>query len=160
MVWVALVATLLTLVSAGLQAQEGADQGPEVLKIWLEPSDQGQAGPAAKPDGEVFSASDEFEPVTVDRNQEGQAKPPIQTIASDRLTLVATIVPVDQRDAKDRLAMVGYDGHDYELKEGSKVGSNNGFVKEITETYVIIEEEVENDLGEKVTKEVLLRLPN
>ncbi|MDR2302569.1 MAG: hypothetical protein LBF38_11085 [Deltaproteobacteria bacterium] len=116
---------------------------------------QAQGNSGAK--DEVFSASDDFE--ATERSGDTSVKPAILTIATTDLTLVAVIVPEDKKDVKSRLAMVDYNGHDYELKEGTKIGKNNGYVKEISATYVIIEEESLNNLGEKISKEVLLRLP-
>jgi predicted RNase H-like HicB family nuclease len=156
---VASVATLLTAVTVGAQTQEAPESGQEVIKIWFD--DEG--GPPKEPslltiDSEgVFTASDEFEPVTGD-TPSGTPKPAIQTIAADQLVLVAVIVPVDKKDSKSKLAMVDYNGHDYELKEGTKIGKNNGYVKEIADTYIVIEVEDLNDQGQKSTKEVTLRL--
>jgi Tfp pilus assembly protein PilP len=108
---------------------------------------------------EVFSASDDFEAALEDSSEAQALKPEIRTIAINDLTLVAVIVPDDQKDAKSRLAMVDYNGHDYEIKEGTKIGKNNGYVKEIATTYVIIEEESLNNQGEKIAQEVRLSLP-
>jgi Tfp pilus assembly protein PilP len=133
---VVFVATaMLTVISVGLEAQtkSGANE-------------------------EVFSASDDFEPIEGSAPENGSIKPAIQNIATNDLTLVAVIVPDDKKDVKSRLAMVDFNGHDYEIKEGSKIGNQNGYVKEIAETYVIIEEESLNNLGEKISKEILLTL--
>jgi Tfp pilus assembly protein PilP len=159
---VALVATLLTSISISSKAEENSNSEPEVLKIWLEPEGSSSSAVTSVATGndEVFSASDDFVPVTGENNQTDAVKPTIQTIASDQLTLVAVIVPVDKSNVQDKLAMVGYNGHDYGLREGSKVGLNNGYVKEIAETYVIIEEENTDNKGVKSSKEILLKLEN
>jgi hypothetical protein len=156
---VALVATLLTLISASVFAQEEPNSGQEALRAWLETegAPPTKATSVAAGDSEVFTASDDFEPS--EGAQTLPAKPAIQTIAAESLILEAVIVPVDTTDTKGKVAMVDYNGHDYELKVGTKIGLKNGYVKEITESYIVIEEEQVSDSGEKSPKEIVLRLP-
>jgi Tfp pilus assembly protein PilP len=146
------------------QAQTQTEEDKEVLRIWLEPQ---EAAPTvdSTSDDDVFSASDDYDPGFfrgTDRDDQSWTtnnKPAIETLATDDLTLVAVIIPSDKKDQKNKVAMVDCNGSDYELKEGYKLGKNNGFVKEITEDSVLIEETYLNDSGEEYTKEILLRLP-
>jgi Tfp pilus assembly protein PilP len=155
------MATLLALLPTEVLAQDDSTSAPEVMKIWLESEvvEPPKSSESASNDDEVFTATDEFDEVSEDGNEPTGAKPSIQTVDTDRLTLVAVIIPEDKRDTKSKVAMVGYNGHDYEIKEGTKIGPNNGYVKEIADTYVIIGEERINEQGETRDEEILLQLP-
>jgi hypothetical protein len=118
-------------------------------------------GAAAIKPKENFSEPVNLDDLGLDQDRSSpilRRKPSIQTIATDDLTLVAVIVPTDNKDDASKVAMLDYKGNNFEIKKGTKVGNKNGFVKEIAENYVIIEEEYTNDVGENTPKDVFLRL--
>jgi type IV pilus assembly protein PilP len=63
--------------------------------------------------------------------------PMIQRLALNQFTLSAIIVAANP---SDNTALVDSGGVGYLIRKGTKIGPNNGIVKEITDTKVIIEE--------------------
>jgi type IV pilus assembly protein PilP len=82
-------------------------------------------------------------------------KPPIQKLALSQFTLSAIIVAADP---SDNSANVDSGGRGFIIKKGTLIGPNEGYVKEITENSVVIEEPEINLRGETSYKETVLRL--
>jgi Tfp pilus assembly protein PilP len=89
-------------------------------------------------------------PPEVDQTQlEAQRRknlPMIQRLALNQFTLEAIIVA---NDPSNSTALVNSGGFGYLIRVGTKIGPNNGFVKEITPNKVIIEEAEVNYRGER-----------
>ncbi|MDR2142681.1 MAG: pilus assembly protein PilP [Deltaproteobacteria bacterium] len=92
------------------------------------------------------SFSDPFMPIesvarppskTKGTEQENEVKPIIQQLALNQFTLTAIVIKADRRQS---IAMVDSGGKGYMIHEGTLIGNNNGFVREITPDKVIIEE--------------------
>ncbi|MDR1086533.1 MAG: pilus assembly protein PilP [Deltaproteobacteria bacterium] len=105
------------------------------------------------------SMSDPFMPIeTVARprietpSSAQEVKPMIQQLALNQFTLTAIIVG---NSPESSMALVDSGGKGYIVYKGTLIGNNNGFVKEITPTKVIIEEP-ENSLrsrgGSRITE--------
>jgi Tfp pilus assembly protein PilP len=82
-------------------------------------------------------------------------KLPIQKLALSQFTLSAIIVAADPRDST---ASVDSGGKNFLIKQGSLIGPNDGYVKQITENSVVIEEPEVNFRGETSFKETVFRL--
>ncbi|MDR1871387.1 MAG: pilus assembly protein PilP [Deltaproteobacteria bacterium] len=76
-------------------------------------------------------------PPTVAGEEELRAKPMIQKLALNQFTLVAIVVG---KNGENNLAMVDSGGKGYIVKKGDLIGNNKGYVKEITQNKLIVEE--------------------
>ena len=76
-------------------------------------------------------------------------------MALSQFTLSAIIVASDPRENS---ANVDSGGRGFIIKKGTLIGPNDGYVKEITENTVVIEEPEVNFRGETSYKETVLRL--
>jgi Tfp pilus assembly protein PilP len=105
----------------------------------------------------VVSMPDPFMPIeTVARPPEAEKPaqdvrrlPMIQRLALNQFTLTAII---EAPNPGDNTALVDSAGIGYLIKRGTKIGPNNGFVREITSTKVVIEEPETNYRGERSTR--------
>lgn len=111
------------------------------------PAAQASAPPAAPPAERTFSDTP---------NNEGIVDPAnLEKYALNDLSLSAIVV---QSNPQHNIALLEAGGIGYSVREGSKVGENNGVVKAITETTVVIEELDPN--GKPSGKTVTLALGN
>jgi type IV pilus assembly protein PilP len=70
----------------------------------------------------------------------------IQRLALNQFTLTAIVISANPENTT---AMMDSGGKSYLVKKGSKIGPNNGYVREITETKVIVEEPELSYLGDR-----------
>jgi Tfp pilus assembly protein PilP len=89
------------------------------------------------------------------RENSDKNKTPIQKLALSQFTLSAIIVA---SDPSDNSANVDSGGRGFIIKKGTMIGPNDGYVKEINENSVVIEEPEVNFRGETSYKETVLRL--
>jgi Tfp pilus assembly protein PilP len=76
-------------------------------------------------------------PPAADNQPPSRRLPMIQRLELNQFTLTAIIVSADPNQTT---AMMDSGGKSYLVKKGTKIGRNNGFVREITESKVVIEE--------------------
>jgi type IV pilus assembly protein PilP len=121
--------------------------------------------------GYVFSTSvmnDPFMPIesvsrppdhdSQQREEERRKRLPlIQRLAINQFTLSAIVVSADPNATS---ALVNSSGRGFILHRGTLIGPNNGYVKEITATKVVIEEPEVNYRGETKYRETVMRLEN
>ncbi|MDR1487497.1 MAG: hypothetical protein LBT62_05840 [Deltaproteobacteria bacterium] len=118
--------------------------------------------------GYVFSATlmnDPFMPIeSVARPPEEDAQkqnenrkklPLLRRLALNQFTLNAIIVAANP---KDSTALVDSGGRGFILHKGTLIGPNNGYVKDITATRVVVEENEVNSRGESRPKEIVFSL--
>jgi Tfp pilus assembly protein PilP len=75
--------------------------------------------------------------------------PMIQRLALNQFTLTAI---VEAPNPNNNTALVDSGGIGYLIQKGSKIGPNNGYVRDITSTKVVIEEPEVNFRGERSTR--------
>lgn len=80
---------------------------------------------------------------------------PIHSFDIDKFTLIGVITGGKQNQAM----VVDPNKKGYVLKEGMKIGNNDGVVKSITTSGVKIEEHFIDDAGKRRTREIPLTLP-
>jgi Tfp pilus assembly protein PilP len=86
-------------------------------------------------------------PPTQDNNREPDKRlPMIQRLALNSFTLTAIVVHPNPNNST---ALVDSGGVGYLIRKGSKIGPNNGVVREITDTKVVIEEPEVNYKGDR-----------
>jgi type IV pilus assembly protein PilP len=126
---------------------------PEALPVYNE-LDKWHRGILQAYEVNVTEMNDPFMPIeTVARPPEEnqtQARdlsrlPMIQRLALNQFTLTAI---VEAANPANNSALVDSGGTGYIIQRGTKIGPNNGFVREITSTKVIIEEPEVNFRGE------------
>ncbi|MDR2302570.1 MAG: hypothetical protein LBF38_11090 [Deltaproteobacteria bacterium] len=107
--------------------------------------------------GDPFMPIESALPATVNPQKVANEKNklPIQKLALSQFTLTAIIVAADPRDST---ANVDSGGKGFLIKQGSLIGPNDGYVKEITESSVVIEEPEVNFRGETSYKETVFTL--
>jgi Tfp pilus assembly protein PilP len=90
-------------------------------------------------------------PPETDQSMANQRRnlPMIQRLALNQFTLEAIVV---SDDPSKSTALVNSGGTGFLLHKGTKIGPNNGFVRDITPTKVIIEESEVNYRGERSTR--------
>jgi type IV pilus assembly protein PilP len=94
-------------------------------------------------------------PEAPQREEDIKKKPMLQRLALNQFVLSAIIVA---NDPSETSALVDSGGRGYILKRGTLIGPNNGYVKEIGQDRVVIEEPEVNYLGETRMRETVLRL--
>ena len=80
---------------------------------------------------------------------------PIHSFEVDKFTLIGIITGGKQSQAM----VVDPNKKGYVLKEGMKIGNNDGVVKSITPSGVKVEERFTDDAGKRRTREIPLTLP-
>jgi type IV pilus assembly protein PilP len=111
----------------------------------------------------VTTMPDPFMPIeTVARPPEAERQqvdtrrlPMIQRLALNQFTLTAI---VEAPNPGNNTALVDSGGIGYLIHRGSKIGPNNGFVREITSTKVVIEEPEINYRGDRSTRLIEMSL--
>lgn len=112
---------------------------------------------------------DPFEPLIVDKAPSGKDKAvvgmsdllgdepltPLQQYEISQFRLIGVIIG----KGKPTAMVVAPDGKAYVLKKGIKVGKNNGVVKEISASAVLIEELYQDLSGEMLKNELEIKLP-
>jgi Tfp pilus assembly protein PilP len=93
--------------------------------------------------------------VNTSKEDENRKKPMLQRLALNQFVLSAIIVASNPNETS---ALVDSGGRGYILKRGTLIGPNNGYVKEITNTRVVIEEPEVNYLGETRFRETVFSL--
>jgi type IV pilus assembly protein PilP len=90
-------------------------------------------------------------PPETDPNVASQRRnlPMLQRLALNQFTLEAIVV---SNDSSKSTALVNSGGTGFLIHKGTKIGPNNGFVRDITPTKVIIEESEVNYRGERSTR--------
>jgi Tfp pilus assembly protein PilP len=81
--------------------------------------------------------------------------PMIQRLALNSFTLTAIVVHPNPNNST---ALVDSGGTGYLIRKGTKIGPNKGFVREITDSKVVIEEPETNYRGETRTRLTELKL--
>jgi Tfp pilus assembly protein PilP len=89
------------------------------------------------------------------READERKKPMIQKLALSQFVLNAIIVA---SDPSDNSANVDGAGRGFIIKKGTMIGPNDGYVKEITQDKVVIEEPVVDFRGETTYRETILSL--
>jgi type IV pilus assembly protein PilP len=106
----------------------------------------------------LSGAEDPFMPIesvlvveddTEKKRQRDRERPPIQRLALNQFTLTAIVVS-DNSD--NNTALVDSGGVGYLIRKGTMIGNNEGYVREITTTKVIIEEPEHNYRGDKKSR--------
>jgi type IV pilus assembly protein PilP len=111
----------------------------------------------------VTTMPDPFMPIeTVARPPEAERQqvdtrrlPMIQRLALNQFTLTAII---EAPTPANNTALVDSGGIGYLIRRGTKIGPNNGFVREITSTKVVIEEPETNYRGDRSTRLIEMSL--
>jgi Tfp pilus assembly protein PilP len=93
--------------------------------------------------------------VETKKDEDLRKKPMIQRLALNQFVLSAIIVAADPNETS---ALVDNGGRGYILKRGTLIGPNNGYVKEITQSRVVIEEPEVNYMGETRLRETVMSL--
>lgn len=99
---------------------------------------------------------DPFKSVIVfsERTPTSEELPPLQRMDLSELKLIGVVWGGFGYHAMLRAA----DGKGYPIRVGTRVGSNNGVVRRISSTSVVVEERFMTIFGEKKTREVVMEL--
>jgi hypothetical protein len=151
------VALLLAIAPAYAPAQDGAQPTAPAQPGSPQPGAPDTAAapsvrilpPALPAPGQLAPPSEPAEPI------EGEMDPSvIQRVQLDELSLSAIIL--SEAPAKS-IAMLEHNGVGYTVNEGTKIGSRNGVVREITATSVIVEEPGSEPGGPPILVELTLQ---
>jgi type IV pilus assembly protein PilP len=94
-------------------------------------------------------------PTTETKREPDKRLPMIQRLALNSFTLTAIVVHPNPNNST---ALVDSGGVGYLIRKGTKIGPNNGVVKEITDNKVVIEEPEVNYKGDKRMRFTELKL--
>ncbi len=93
-------------------------------------------------------------PSTKGKKKKRLPQTPLERIGLDQLKLVATI----RAPSGNRALVEDSSGKGYIIKNGTYIGLNSGIVTQINAASVIVEEEIENFLGEQILQNTEIKL--
>ena len=163
---------ILSLASCGDKPAEtvvapAQKPGASAAKPLLAVKDKVEAVEPAKYVYEPAGRRDPFDPLVYDKmpaakdgkgvlsNVPDEQLTPLQQFEIAQFRLIGVIIGKGQPTAM----VVAPDGKAYVLKKGVKVGKNNGVVKSITSSTILIEELYQDLSGEMLKNELEIKLP-
>lgn len=147
-----------TNVLAATQVVSKGPRGPKDSSLATGVSGQHKIGLTKKKPGEKTDPFKSFLSLQEEANQKKKKKRPktyLETLDLSQLDLIATIL-----DRKGNWAMVrDAKGVGHVIRKGTRIGTNEGVVREIRQGAVIIREKHADFLGKITMKEVVKKMP-